>query len=176
MKLTNPVKRRGITRGFSVTGALIGLVALAGSLLLSTPQAHAQDGALCTFNPDNGRVSPGLTPTTSKGYWSAGPTSFDCHGTVNGQPVTGPGTIVESGPLEGTCSLGSGSGVQTITIPTAKGTVHLEISMTFSWVGAGGVFSGPGVKGAFEFMPTQGDCINAPVTGYKQYTQVFSTS
>src|SRR5207253_6742008 len=108
--------------------------------------------------------------------WHAGPTSFDCHGTVNGQAVTGPGTIVESGPLEGSCSQGSGSGVQTISIPTVKGMVHLYIPVTFSWVGAGGTGSGPGMTVAFEFMPTEGDCINAPVTGYKQFAQEFLVS
>lgn len=28
----------------------------------------------------------------------------------------------------------------------------------------------------FEFMPTEGDCINTPVTGYRQFTQVFLTT
>jgi hypothetical protein len=165
-----------MTGRFPFTGALIGLMAIAGSPLLSTTQAHAQAGALCTFNPDNGRISPGMTGTNSKGHWSAGPTSFDCHGTIDGQRVSGPGTIVESGPLDGSCSQGSGSGVQTITIPTVKGTVHLEIPITFSWMGAVGAGSGPDMKAAFEFMPTAGDCINAPVAGYKQFTQEFLSS
>jgi hypothetical protein len=162
-----------MTRRFPRACALVGLVILATSLVGSTPEAHAADKAICTFNPDNGRLSPGMTATPSNGRWSAGPTPFDCHGTVNGQPVTGPGTIVESGPWEGTCSHGSGSGVQTITIPTAKGTIHLEIPVTFSWTGAAGYGSGPGMISIFEATATEGDCITTPMTGYRQFTQEF---
>ena len=165
-----------LAKRFIFATTLVGLVTLAGSLSKSAPRAHAQEGALCTFNPDNGRLSPGLTTTTSKAEWHAGPTSFDCHGIVNGQTVTGAGTIVESGPLEGSCSHGSGSGVQTISIPTVKGMVHLEIPVTFSWVGPAGPGSGPGMTVSFEFMPTEGDCITAPVTGYKQFAQEFLVS
>ena len=163
-----------MTRRFRIThAALLGFMVLAGNRLASIPEAQAADGALCTFNPDNGRLSPGMSATPSKGRWSAGPTAFDCHGTVNGAPVTGPGTIVESGPWEGTCSQGSGSGVQTITIPTATGTVHLEIPVTFSWVGAVGAGSGPGAASIFEAVATEGDCLQTPMTGYRQLTQEF---
>ena len=166
----------GASRRFSLVTTLIGLVVLAGSILVATPEAHAQDGALCTFNPTNGRLSPGVTMTPTKGRWSTGPSSFDCQGTVNGQPVTGPGTIVESGPFDGSCSHGSGSGVLTITIPTAKGTVHLDVPITFSWMGGAGVASAPGMTAVFEFMPTEGDCVSTPVTGYRQWTQVLLTT
>lgn len=162
-----------MTLPFPGARALVGLVVLAASLVGSIPEAQAADRAVCTFNPDNGRLSPGMTATPSTGRWSAGPTSFDCHGTVHGQPVTGPGTIVESGPWEGTCSQGSGSGVQTITIPTATGTVRLEIPVTFSWVGTGGYGSGPGAISIFEATATEGDCITTPMTGYRQFTQEF---
>jgi hypothetical protein len=145
------------------------------SLSASLATADVIGGAVCTFNPDNGRLEPGVTATSAKGMWQAGPTSFDCHGTVAGKAVTGPGTIVESGPYEGDCLHGTGSGVQRISIPTAGGIVRLEIPINFSYTGPTGAGYGPGMAATFQFTPTSGDCINTPITGYRQLTQEFLT-
>ena len=127
--------------------------------------------AVCTFTFDNGSLSPGLSPTPAPGYWRAGPGPIDCTGSLNGRQVTGTGIIVESGSLEGNCAGGSGSGTQSITIPTAGGDVHFTQPISFRWMGAGGPFEGPRLSGTFEFRPTHGDCVREPLTGYAQVTQ-----
>jgi hypothetical protein len=130
-----------------------------------------QATAVCTFSFDNGSLSPGLSSASAPGYWHAGPGPIDCTGSVNGRQVTGTGVIVESGSLEGSCARGSGSGTQSITLPTSGGDVHFTQPIMFRWAGAGGPFEGPRLSGMFEFRPTKGDCVTEPLTGYAQVTQ-----
>jgi hypothetical protein len=166
-----------------MTGVMA-LVVSGFSLIIPVPGARAFDGAVCFFFVDEGRLEPGVTATTSKGTWRAAPTSFNCQGAVAGHVVTGGGIIAASGPYEGNCQSGTGSGVQRISIATAGGIVDLDIPITFSWTrsagtgfgpGATGTGSGPGAAGTFEFTATSGDCFNTPVTGYTQLTQEILT-
>jgi hypothetical protein len=159
-----------------VTVALVS-VAVIGALSGGPTPARAQQGsAVCTFNYDDGVISPGLLSSASRfAKWSAGPTALICKGSVDGQEITGPGTIREYGTLEGSCAQGKGSGWQIGTVPTAKGTVRIENPVTFSWTGPGGPYAGPRIQGMFEFWPMAGDCITQPVTRYGQLTQGMLT-
>jgi hypothetical protein len=148
------------------------VVLVLGLPLADNPRALAdQPPAVCSYTVENGTVSPGLSMTPASGRWQVRPGPIDCVGSVDGKRITGRGVIVGSGPLEGTCALGSGSGTQFITIPTAGGEVHITQPTTFQWAGAGGPFQGPRMSGSFVFWATKGDCVNQPVTGYNQLTQ-----
>ena len=140
---------------------------------LPTPARAEQGSAVCTFNYDNGVVSPGLLASESRAaQWSAGPAPINCTGSVNGQEITGPGVIREYGTLEGTCRQGKGTGVQIATLPTAKGTVVIENDPApFTWSGPAGPYDGPRLRGTFEFWPMAGNCLTEPVTRYGQLTQ-----
>ena len=132
----------------------------------------AQGGATCSFNYDDGVISPGIMAAqTSSASWSAGPAPLLCGGSIDGQEITGPGEVREYGTLQGSCGQGSGSGWQIGTVPTAKGMVRFENPVTFQWLGPAGPYSGPRLQGTFQFWPMAGDCVTRPVTRYGQLTQ-----
>lgn len=87
-----------------------------------------------------------------------------CRGEINGQEITGPGTFGEEGVLEGVCSHGSGFGTAAITIPTSSGPTKLTIPYTLRYGPGVGTKSADQFSATFEFYPTEGDCINTPVT------------
>jgi hypothetical protein len=154
------------------------LVCLGAGLTDGGTVARAeQGGARCSFNYDNGVISPGVMATeTRSASWSAGPASLTCEGSVDGQEITGPGVITEYGTLDGTCTQASGSGWQIGTVPTARGVVRFENPVTFRWIGAVGPYSGPRLRGTFESWPMAGDCLKQPMTRYGQLTQGTLTS
>jgi hypothetical protein len=165
-----------INRMASVGGALLLLSAVGGMSVASTTARAQQGSAVCSYNYDNGALSPGLmSSTTRAAQWSAGPAPLVCKGSINGQEITGAGTIYEYGPLEGTCGQGKGSGWQIGTVPTAKGPVRFENPITFEWTGPVGPVHGPRLQSVFEFWPMAGDCVTQPVTRFGQATQGMLT-
>jgi hypothetical protein len=155
---------------------LSALIVTAGLLsAASTGTAAAVDGrpgttthqlaAACHFNP-NFEVTPGLVlqTTTTGGVASEGAAPLDCLGTLDGAAITGGGTIRTTGSYTGTCTSGSGSLTEYITLPTAKGAVSLISALTFSYLGAGGTFTGTYLSGVFYFLPLEGDCVTTPMT------------
>jgi hypothetical protein len=112
-------------------------------------------------------MSPGLSMFEyRKMEWSGGQGTITCHGRVNGNDITGPGTLKTFGTLEGTCSQGSGSGTDFITLPTTGGPVKLVEPKTFSWTGLLGSHATPHLSGVFQFLPTEGNCVTGPVTRF----------
>ncbi len=118
-------------------------------------------------------TTPGLSTTTpglSEGRAGDGAGSIDCHGLVDGKPVTGPGTyatVFRFGPgLAGgfSCAQGAGVGTQTFSIPTTAGPVTRTEELSFTWVGPTGRFRGASLSGTFEFIPLTGDCVTSPMT------------
>lgn len=155
---------------------LSALILTAGLLTTaSTGTASAFDGrpgttthqltAVCHFNP-NFALTPGPVGQTTTTGWvtSEGPAPLDCLGTLDGAAITGPGTIRTHGSYTGSCASGSGALTEYITLPTAKGFVNLVSSLTFSYLGAGGTFTGTYLSGVFHYMPLEGDCITTPMS------------
>jgi hypothetical protein len=143
---------------------------------LAVPAA-AQPPSVCRFTAELA-VSPGLsTAATSGESTSGGETgSIDCDGWVAGRQPTGPGTFGVTGRYgtrsPDTCaSGGEGDGLQSFTIPTAQGPLHLESRFTFLYHGTQsggrgltGNFEGKSFSGTFELIPLDGECGTSPVT------------
>lgn len=149
--------------------------ALLGALALALVPLPAGAGELtsCTFSYDP-EVSPGLTTEASSGKVSShGETgSAQCDGPVNGHAPTGPGTFGFEGTYAGvTClSGGDGKGSVLLTVPTAAGPQRVKEPIDYQFGPAHGDPPGVGgwvgrrTTGRFVVLPTEGDCVLAPVT------------
>ena len=150
------------------------------SVVRSTP-VQAQRETLCSFTFD-ATVSPGLTASASKGTWTTnGETgTIDCDGPVKGEQPTGPGklgieaTYGEGSPEGDTCAGGAGTGRYSATIPTANGPVSMADDFTYRFgrVPSGGQvgvaeFRSKNWSGTVEFVPTEGNCFERPMTAIK---------
>lgn len=88
-----------------------------------------------------------------------------CIGSLEGQPVTGPGTIGLEGTAHGTCLGGEIVGTLRMTVPTATGQKHIELPVATGWQdGVGLSSSPPGRNALVQFVPSGGDCLNSPAT------------
>jgi hypothetical protein len=155
--------------------ALLGGI-LAGSLgPLAAAHADGPSAAVCTWT-GQATFSPGLTFTPQRGtlQFQGRSGSIDCHGTVRGAEVTGPGTLglqgeYGVGPLSqafggGACHEGGARFVFAITIPTKRGPVELSTTANAEHVGPIGQYQGPSFSGVLRFSPAKGDCVNSPAT------------
>jgi hypothetical protein len=145
-------------------------VVLALPTLIAWP-AHAQGStnAVCTV-VFTAHFSPGFTLTPSSGPdESGGETgSIACAGTIDGGRVAGPGTFGIEGVYTATCLFDHGSGRYFGTVPTDAGSRHFVGDYRYSRIG-GSLFvdlsqAGAHGSGILAVVPTQGDCIRAPVT------------
>ncbi len=123
-------------------------------------------------------ISPGLSMAATTGESTSGGETgtIDCDGWVAGRRPTGPGTFGLAGRYgtrsADTCvSDGEGDGLQSFTIPTEQGPLHLESRFTFLYRaaesggrGIAGKFEGKSLSGTFEIIPLDGDCGTTPVT------------
>ena len=136
----------------------------------------APGGARCGFEASF-RLTPGLSVTPSRGdFTSSGETgTIRCHGTLSAGPVAGAGTFgalgrYGTGTFGDTCQAGGeGDGVQSLTVPTAGGAVHVTNPFRFRYgipTGhvLGGTFEGPSFTGTFEIVSFEGDCVANPMT------------
>jgi hypothetical protein len=154
------------------------LVTLVVLVLLGGPvPLRAQEATHCTFEFEV-VLSPGLSMTTpsSGTHRSSDPGPLQCEGLVNGKQPIGSGTLGVEGRIGtkdgATCMGGEGDGVDTLRIPTAAGFETVLSEFTFTFGGkvpthgglAAGEFEGNRFTGTFEFTPTEGDCVTAPVT------------
>lgn len=153
---------------FLLTAALLGLVLGPG------PAGRAEQGTVCTFTHPV-TAKPGLSMTPGSGtFHSNGETgTIECDGPIQGQEPTGPGTlgiVGEYGTEDGdTCAGGEGRATHIFTIPTEKGSVHVEdpLTFTFGYKGGGPLgakFHGKSFSGEVGLTPKKGDCITEPLT------------
>jgi hypothetical protein len=147
----------------SLRTSLVGLL-LAG---LATgpwlPTASAQSAAICS-GVHTVRFSPGITTTSGRTSYMTQAGKITCVGQIYGQEVTGPGTFAQEGVLEGDCSHGAGSGTVFIVIPTSGGLTNLIIPHKIMFVPGVGSKSADQLSAIFEFYPTEGNCVNTPIT------------
>jgi hypothetical protein len=136
----------------------------------------AQTGTHCNFEFIV-IIDPGIGMSPSSGTHRTEGGPLTCDGLVNGKEPTGEGIIAEEGRYgtkDGdTCaSGGEGDGVDILKVPTAGGIEAVVSEFTFTFGDrlptkgglAAGQFEGSRFSGTFEFTPTEGDCITAPVT------------
>jgi hypothetical protein len=154
---------------------------LIASLSLVPSPARAADNAICTASMPV-TLDPGLDLTSRPSTFSTqGATgTIDCHGSVNGKQITGPGTFVNGGVNNGgTCAQGMGTGQFQVQIPTGKDGKDMETvsgPYTFQYLGVLGTFSGPKFSGTFQFLPTAGNCLATPMTKVLLLAQGIITS
>lgn len=123
------------------------------------------------------RLTPGLSVLPGRGEFDSGGETgrITCRGTLSAGPVTGAGTFgakgrYGTGSSGDTCQTGGeGDGVQTFTVPTAGGPVHVTNPFTFHYGIAtghvlGGTFEGDAFAGTFEISSFEGDCVANPMT------------
>lgn len=148
----------------AVSLALPAAASAAGSA--AAPQAAPSADLACTITLTT-YLRPGLTTqvhhqaVTTRGLTG----TANCTGTVNGQPVTGPGRFGNT--LQGfiACTQGSLNGTFVLKIPTAAGeqtitgrfaeTVTADLTAEFT-----GDLTGTVVSGVF----LEGDCVTTPLT------------
>lgn len=139
---------------------------LIASLSLVASPAQAADNAICTASMPV-TLTPGLTLTSGPStFTTQGATgTIDCHGSVQGKQITGSGTFVNGGVNNGgTCAQGKGTGQFLAQIPTVGGLVAVSGPYTFQYLGVLGSFTGSTFSGTFQFLPTSGNCLTAPMT------------
>ena len=142
---------------------------------IATP-ARAQGATVCRFEAQL-LASPGLSTTESSGTSASDGEAgtMECDGWVDGRQPTGPGTFGldgrygTSGPDSCTAG-GEGDGLQSFTLPTSQGPLHIENRVTFMYdaVSEDGVITGrfhsQRLSGTFEMVPVKGACSGSPVT------------
>ncbi|MDQ4131605.1 MAG: hypothetical protein M3133_11570 [Actinomycetota bacterium] len=119
---------------------------------------------------------PGLSITPSKGtFKTVKPGAVECVGMLQGQQLTGPGSLSlagnygQSSDAGDTCTLVLGTGTYALRLPTRPGAVS-ETGRFAEVLGPTreGSFSAVSEDrkwgGSFDFSPTQGDCLLAPIT------------
>lgn len=178
--ITGAASKPGVHHGGQVmkrTHLLVLAAALLVAFLPLGPAGAAPNVAACIWDFEVS-ITPGLSLTPAgETYTTGGETgTIDCRGFLAEQPVTGPGRIGTRGEFlgllgGGICPQGTGRGIHTATVPTAKGPVPVTDYYTFTFTGLAGEFRGTTMSGTFELRPLQGDCVTAPLTRVKLHVQ-----
>lgn len=160
---------------FRHPGRFLAAVTLTVTGAGSVHPATAAEGARCTWTFVV-VLDPGFSVEPSTGtHRSEAPGRLDCDGAVNGQPITGPGTISDEGRYgtddPDSCTDGSeGTGTDRIVVPTADGPQHIVSQFTYTAAKLSnsspfrGEFTGSRFSGTFELTVLEGDCVTAPIT------------
>jgi len=141
--------------------ALLVLPAIPASA--DTPQANLD----CTFTTTQNitpPISPEFGPFAESTHGLTG--TATCTGTVDGQTVTGTGTVALSAAGSADCTTGSGSGTFILQIPTTGGTktVTGRFDFTFSNVPGGPATVTGDLTGTSTIISAVGDCVNTPIS------------
>jgi hypothetical protein len=160
------------------------------ALLLALPAAPAAAGPAaaprtapsadldCTITVTT-ELHPGVTlelqhvAVTSNGLTG----TADCTGTVDGQPVTGPGTFGNT--LEGvtTCTEGSLTGTFVLQIPTAAGEQTITGQFAETVVAPfAATFTGDLTGTVVSAVVLEGDCVTTPLTRARSVIAVAVTT
>ena len=137
----------------------------------------------CSFSAEFD-LDPGLSVQPNSGSFTTGGETgtMSCSGPVEGRQPSQPGTFGAEGRYGTTdpdscLTGGEGTGVQSFTIPTEQGPVHVVNPITFTYHPvsstapgpipgpiASGEFRGPRYSGTFDVTALKGDCVTGPVT------------
>jgi hypothetical protein len=147
----------------------------AAALLLAAPAIPASAAPVadlnCTMTVTTD-IHPGTTPRLHhQSFTSHGQTgTATCTGTVNGQPVTGPGTFLTNGHVVSNCMQSHGTANFVLKVPTASGTQTVAGHYTISFTG-GAITNTGDLTGSSVATHLVGDCVNTPLT---QTTEVLT--
>jgi len=142
----------------------------AAAFLLAAPMAPASAASPvtdlnCTITVATD-LHPGLTPQPQHvAFTSHGLTgSATCTGTVNGQPVTGPGRFaIHSQGTVSDCTEATIAGSFVLKIPTSDGTT--TVAGRFTSTSGGGLTTASGdLAGTATVTSVVGDCTTTPIT------------
>jgi hypothetical protein len=86
-----------------------------------------------------------------------------CTGTVDGQPVTGPGRFALNLQAFGNCTQADGSATFVLKIPTTGGTKTIAGRYTFHLPGPAPTLTGD-LTGTSAVVSRVGDCVTTPIT------------
>jgi hypothetical protein len=96
----------------------------------------------------------------------------DCTGTINGEPVTGPGVFAINDVAFGNCVAATGHGTFVLKIPTASGTQTVAGHYTITFTAATGIITNTGdLTGHSVVTSAVGDCVTTPLS---QTTEVLT--
>jgi hypothetical protein len=142
--------------------ALLALPAIPASAATSDSSANLA----CTITVTTD-VHPGVTPqlrhlaVTSHGLTG----TATCTGTINGQPVTGPGRFKVTNQLVGNCTQATGQGEFVLRIPTTGGTRTVAGTFDISpGVGGAPALTGDLTGTSRVTALLEGDCVTTPLT------------
>ncbi len=151
------------------------LILMLATLVMPTANAAGTTFGICsakiTLN-----LSPGLqflTPTSGSNQSFGETGTLSCPGgTLDGYPVSGPGTIGFSATYAGTCFRATGGGVWFFTLPVNdNGTIRMiHHQGTYQGPSVGtaisfnGLYDGGRLGGTGLVTPVQGDCALTPMT------------
>ena len=110
-------------------------------------------------------IHPGTTPRLHhQSFTSHGLTgTATCTGTVNGQPVTGPGSFAVNDQVVADCTQAHGAGTFVLQIPTTAGTKTVTGRFTIVTT-AGTTVSSGDITGTATVTSAVGDCVTTPLT------------
>jgi hypothetical protein len=163
---------------------LIGLTAIPGLPVVwaessaepSLPSAAPFSSTAICSDQHTVTFSPGITLSSGSYTFSTKPGPMTCVGQVKGQAITGPGALAQNGVAEGDCSHGSLAGTLFLSIPTAAGVTNLSIPYKGTYAPGVGLKSADHMSAIFEFYPTRGDCISAPLAEIGALQQTVVTT
>jgi hypothetical protein len=148
--------------------ALLLTVAVAALLVPAAPAGAAAPvvDLNCTITVTTD-VHPALTPRLrTSAFTSGGLTgTADCTGTIDGQPVTGPGSFAINDVALANCVQATGAGTFVLKIPTTDGTKTVAGRTIFSSSATSGtVHAGGDLTGTATVISAVGDCVTTPLT------------
>jgi hypothetical protein len=110
-------------------------------------------------------IHPALTPRLrNHAFISHGLTgTATCTGTIDGQPVTGPGDFAISDQVVADCTQAHGAGTFVLKIPTTAGTKTVTGRFTVVTT-AGTTVSSGDIAGTATVIAAVGDCVTTPLT------------
>jgi hypothetical protein len=141
----------------------------AAAFLLAVPVTAANAAPVANLNCTitvTTDVHPGVTAqlrhfaSTSHGLTG----TATCTGTVNGQPVTGPGRFLDNIRGIGNCTQANGTANFVLKIPTASGTQTVEGHYAFAFPTSVGTRLSGDITGTAVVVSSVGDCVTTPLT------------
>ena len=144
----------------------LALLALATGVLL-VPAAPASAAPVADLNctitvttDAHPAVTPQLRLSAATSHGLTGTAA--CTGTVNGQPVTGPGSFALNFQSFGDCTRADGAATFILKIPTAGGTKTIAGRYTFHLPGPAPTLTGD-LTGTVAIIAANGDCVTTPI-------------
>ena len=137
-------------------------------ILGPVPAAEAFGAGVCTIGGTINFVPAGQA--ADRGAWNIAPATIQCRGQYSTKELmlrngsfTGSGSYTSLPSAQGGCLRQLGEGSVDYWITTEKQDVHVREPHAFLLAGAG-AFTTPTLRGVFQIVSYEGDCLTGPVT------------